>query len=131
MVTKKMGIASITGRSAGHRPVTTLRQTGHMDWKDVPTRTLDVNGTSFAYRALGPDTGVPVIFLHHLMAVLDDWDPGVIDGIAAKRRVIAFDNRGVGASGDRCHIPLRRWDVMPSPLFAPWDCRRSICSGFR
>ncbi|MBS4696864.1 alpha/beta hydrolase [Aeromonas allosaccharophila] len=33
------------------------------------------------------------------MAVLDDWDPGVIDGIAAKRRVIAFDNRGVGASG--------------------------------
>ena len=99
MVTKKMGIASITGRSAGHRPVTTVRQTGHMDWKDVPTRTLDVNGTSFAYRALGPDTGVPVIFLHHLMAVLDDWDPGVIDGIAAKRRVIAFDNRGVGASG--------------------------------
>lgn len=99
MVTKKMGIASITGRSAGHRPVATLRQTGHMHWKDVPTRTLDVNGTSFAYRALGPDTGVPVIFLHHLMAVLDDWDPGVIDGIAAKRRVIAFDNRGVGASG--------------------------------
>ena len=97
MVTKKMGIASITGRSAGHRPVTTVRQTGHMDWKDVPTRTLDVNGTSFAYRALGPDTSVPVIFLHHLMAVLDDWDPGVIDGIAAKRRVIAFDNRGVGA----------------------------------
>jgi len=42
---------------------------------------------------------VPVIFLHHLMAVLDDWDPRVIDGIAAQRRVIAFDNRGVGASG--------------------------------
>jgi pimeloyl-ACP methyl ester carboxylesterase len=40
-----------------------------------------------------------VIFLHHLMAVLDDWDPRVIDGIAAQRRVIAFDNRGVGASG--------------------------------
>jgi pimeloyl-ACP methyl ester carboxylesterase len=33
------------------------------------------------------------------MAVLDDWDPMVIDGIAAHRRVIAFDNRGVGASG--------------------------------
>jgi len=31
--------------------------------------------------------------------VLDDWDPRVIDGIAAQRRVIAFDNRGVGASG--------------------------------
>jgi pimeloyl-ACP methyl ester carboxylesterase len=68
-------------------------------WKNVPTRTIDVGGVSFAYRELGPDAGVPVIFLHHLMAVLDDWDPRVIDGIAAQRRVIAFDNRGVGASG--------------------------------
>jgi pimeloyl-ACP methyl ester carboxylesterase len=33
------------------------------------------------------------------MAVLDDWDPRVVDGIAAHHRVIAFDNRGVGASG--------------------------------
>ncbi len=70
-----------------------------LKWKDVPTRTIDVGGVPFAYRELGPDTGVPVIFLHHLMAVLDDWDPRVIDGIAAQRRVIAFDNRGVGASG--------------------------------
>lgn len=70
-----------------------------LKWKDVPTRKIDVDGVPFAYRELGPDSGVPVIFLHHLMAVLDDWDPRVIDGIAAQRRVIAFDNRGVGASG--------------------------------
>ncbi len=70
-----------------------------MTWKDVATRTIDVGGVPFAYRELGPNSGVPVIFLHHLMAVLDDWDPRVIDGIAAQRRVIAFDNRGVGASG--------------------------------
>jgi len=68
-------------------------------WKNVPTRTIDVGGVPFAYRELGPSSGVPVIFLHHLMAVLDDWDPRVIDGIAAQRRVITFDNRGVGASG--------------------------------
>ena len=71
----------------------------NVKWKDVPTRTIAVGGVPFAYRELGPDSGVPVIFLHHLMAVLDDWDPRVIDGIAAQRRVIAFDNRGVGASG--------------------------------
>ena len=47
---------------------------------------------------LGPSTGVPVVFLTHLAAVLDNWDPRVVDGIAAKRRVITFDNRGVGAS---------------------------------
>lgn len=68
-------------------------------WKDVPTRRIDVDGVPFVYRELGPSSGVPVVFLHHLMAVLDDWDPRVIDGIAAQRRVIAFDNRGVGASG--------------------------------
>jgi pimeloyl-ACP methyl ester carboxylesterase len=68
-------------------------------YQRAPTATVEVGGTRFAYRQLGPDTGVPVIFLNHLGAVLDNWDPRVVDGIAAKRRVIAFDNRGVGASG--------------------------------
>ncbi|HEY3558469.1 MAG TPA: alpha/beta hydrolase [Kribbella sp.] len=67
-------------------------------WKDVPTRTLSAGGVQFAYRELGPTTGVPVVFLTHLAAVLDNWDPRVVDGIAAKHRVITFDNRGVGAS---------------------------------
>jgi pimeloyl-ACP methyl ester carboxylesterase len=71
----------------------------NVTWKNAPTRTIAVGGVPFVYRELGPDSGVPVVFLHHLMAVLDDWDPRIIDGIAAQRRVIAFDNRGVGASG--------------------------------
>lgn len=75
------------------------RKMSSLMWKDVPTRTVDVGGVPFAYRELGPSSGAPVIFLHHLMAVLDDWDPRVIDGIAERRKVIAFDNRGVGASG--------------------------------
>jgi pimeloyl-ACP methyl ester carboxylesterase len=70
-----------------------------MNWKDTPTRTIDVNGVPFVYRELGTGSGVPVVFLHHLTAVLDDWDPRIIDGIAAHHRVIAFDNRGVGATG--------------------------------
>lgn len=37
-------------------------------------------------------------FLNHLAAVLDNWDPRIIDGIAAKHHVVVFDNRGVGAS---------------------------------
>src|SRR3954470_12187853 len=72
---------------------------GTTTYKDAPTETINVGGTPFAYRELGPRTGVPLVFLHHFTAVLDDWDPRVIDGIAAKRHVIAFDNRGVGASG--------------------------------
>src|SRR4051812_24636297 len=67
-------------------------------WNDAPTYTLPAGGVEFAYRQLGPSTGVPVVFLTHLAAVLDNWDPRVVDGIAAKHRVITFDNRGVGAS---------------------------------
>ena len=67
-------------------------------WKNAPTRSINVGGVEFAYRQLGPETGVPVVFLTHLAAVLDNWDPRVVDGIAVQHRVIAFDNRGVGAS---------------------------------
>jgi pimeloyl-ACP methyl ester carboxylesterase len=67
-------------------------------WNTAPTQTIDAGGVEFAYRQLGSSTGVPVVFLPHLAAVLDNWDPRVVDGIAAEHRVIAFDNRGVGAS---------------------------------
>ncbi|MFC9131510.1 alpha/beta fold hydrolase [Streptomyces sp. NPDC057099] len=67
-------------------------------YQSAPTRTIAAGGVAFAYRELGPRSGVPVVFLTHLAAVLDNWDPRVVDGIAAKRHVITFDNRGVGAS---------------------------------
>jgi pimeloyl-ACP methyl ester carboxylesterase len=69
-----------------------------MTWKNAPTKTVDVGGTKFAYRELGPKSGVPVIFLNHLAAELDRWDPRVVDGIAARHHVIVFDNRGIGVS---------------------------------
>ena len=70
-------------------------------YQDAATQSVDVNGTTFAYRELGPPTGTPIILLNHLAAVLDNWDPRVVDGIAAKHRVITFDNRGVGASSGK------------------------------
>jgi pimeloyl-ACP methyl ester carboxylesterase len=67
-------------------------------YKDALTRTVTAGDVDFAYRELGHETGTPVIFLTHLAANLDNWDPRVVDGIAAHHRVITFDNRGVGAS---------------------------------
>ncbi len=67
-------------------------------YKNASTRTVAAGGVDFAYRELGPKTGTPVIFFTHLAGNLDNWDPRVVDGIAAKHRVITFDNRGVGAS---------------------------------
>jgi len=77
-------------------------------WKTAPTKTIDVDGTPFAYREVGEPTGVPLIFLHHFTAVLDDWDPRVVDGLASRHHVIAFDNRGVGASGSEVPTDLEQ-----------------------
>jgi pimeloyl-ACP methyl ester carboxylesterase len=64
----------------------------------APTQTVTAGGVTFTYRDLGPRGGVPVVFLVHLAGTLDNWDPRVVDGIAAEHRVITFDNRGVGAA---------------------------------
>lgn len=81
-------------------------------WKDVPTRKITAGGVEFAYRELGTDNpGTPIVCLIHLAAVLDNWDPRVIDGLAAKHHVIAFDNRGVGASSG---VPASSMEEMAS-----------------
>ena len=67
-------------------------------YKDAPTRTVTAEGVTYAYRELGPQGGIPVVFFVHLAANLDNWDPRIIDPIAAGRHVVAFDNRGVGGS---------------------------------
>ncbi|MCP3713686.1 alpha/beta hydrolase, partial [Paraburkholderia sp. CNPSo 3274] len=55
-------------------------------------------GTTFAYRELGPRGGIPLILLNHWGAVLDNFDPRIVDGLARKHRVIAIDYRGIGSS---------------------------------
>jgi pimeloyl-ACP methyl ester carboxylesterase len=57
------------------------------------------NGVSYAYRRFGKASGdVPVVFLQHFRGNVDSWDPALVDGVAAHRDVIVFDNAGVGAS---------------------------------
>src|SRR5687768_191907 len=74
-------------------------RTSKVSWKSVPTQTITAGGVDFAFRELGIENpGPPVVFLTHLAAVLDNWDPRVVDGFAEKHRVITFDSRGIGAS---------------------------------
>ncbi|GAA2159664.1 MULTISPECIES: alpha/beta fold hydrolase [Glycomyces] len=65
---------------------------------EAPTNTVTAGGVNFVYRELGPKGGIPVVFFVHLAATLDYWDPRIVDAIAENRHVIAFDQRGVGAS---------------------------------
>lgn len=62
-------------------------------------RLVNVEGTDFAYRDLGPREGLPLVLLNHWGAVLDNFDPRIVDGLALHRRIIAIDYRGIGASG--------------------------------
>ena len=68
-------------------------------FENATTQSADVNGTKFVFREIGRKGGIPVVLLHHLTAVLEDWDPRIVDGLAAKHHVIVFDNRGGGGSG--------------------------------
>jgi len=58
------------------------------------------NGIEYAYRDVG-DGAVPLVLLQHFRGNLDNWDPALVDGLAADRRVVAFDNVGVGGSTGR------------------------------
>ncbi len=56
------------------------------------------NGVGYAYRDTGGEGGVPLVLLQHFRGNLDGWDPALIDALAAARRVVTFDNTGVGGS---------------------------------
>jgi len=58
------------------------------------------NGIDYAYRDTGPtgSGGVPLVLFQHFRGNLDNWDPALIDALASARRIITFDNTGVGSS---------------------------------
>jgi pimeloyl-ACP methyl ester carboxylesterase len=55
------------------------------------------NGIEYAYRDLGAGD-VPLVLLQHFRGNLDNWDPALVDALAADRRVVTFDNVGVGGT---------------------------------
>ncbi|MEU3619030.1 alpha/beta hydrolase [Streptomyces sp. NPDC006872] len=67
-------------------------------YAQAPVKTVSVgNGIDYAYREVG-EGGVPLVLLMHFRGNLDYWDPALVDALAQDRRVIAFDNTGVGGS---------------------------------
>jgi len=75
------------------------------------------DGVRYAYRQLGPlqpaasgRSAPPPLLLHtHHRANMDMWDPALVNGLAARRRVVVFDPAGVGRSGG-----------VVAPAFAAW-----------
>ena len=68
---------------------------------DAATRRVTAdNAIEYAYRDLG-EGDVPLVLLQHFRGNLDNWDPALVDALAADRRVVTFDNVGVGATTGR------------------------------
>ncbi|GAA4631459.1 alpha/beta hydrolase [Actinoallomurus vinaceus] len=70
-----------------------------MEYLKAETSTVEgSNGVTYAYRRLGPQGGRPLVLLQHFRGNLDNWDPELVDALAASRDVITFDNVGVAAT---------------------------------
>lgn len=67
-------------------------------YSEAPNKLVSAaNGIDYAYRETGAGT-VPLVLLQHFRGNLDSWDPALIDALAVARRVVTFDNAGVGGS---------------------------------
>jgi len=76
------------------------KATGHAGHTAItaPTQFVEANGIRFAYRRFGKKGALPLVFNQHFTGNLDNWDPAVLDGLAAEREVIIFNNAGVASS---------------------------------
>jgi pimeloyl-ACP methyl ester carboxylesterase len=64
----------------------------------APNRLVSAaNGIEYAYRQVGEGTPA-LVLLQHFRGNLDNWDPALVDALARERRVVTFDNAGVGGS---------------------------------
>lgn len=73
---------------------------------DAANRFISVAGMRIAYRELGPRGGVPLVLLNHWGAVLDNFDPRIVDGLANTHHVIAVNYRGIGLSGGSAPVTI-------------------------
>lgn len=70
-----------------------------MSYIQTKNQFISVKGNQIAYRELGKgNSDIPLVMLTHLAAVLDNWDPKLLDLIAVNHHIIVMDLPGVGAS---------------------------------
>ena len=75
-----------------------MTTTTELSYSTAPNQVIHAeNGIAYAYREIGTGT-VPLVLLQHFRGNLDNWDPPLVDALASQRRVVAFDNVGVGAT---------------------------------
>jgi len=67
-------------------------------YADASTQRIEAeNGIEYVYRDLGR-SDLPLVLLQHFRGNLDNWDPALVDALAAARRVVPFNNVGVAST---------------------------------
>jgi pimeloyl-ACP methyl ester carboxylesterase len=65
-----------------------------------------VGGVELGYRVAGPPDARPLLLIMGFSGTMAEWDPALVRGLARTRRVIAFDNRGMGTSSWKPGVQL-------------------------
>ncbi len=73
---------------------------------------------------------MPLVLLQHFRGNLDNWDPALIDALAAARRVITFDNAGVGSTTGTTPNTVRQMADDAIAFLAAVDVGRADILGF-
>ncbi|PQE04390.1 alpha beta fold family protein [Rutstroemia sp. NJR-2017a BVV2] len=69
-----------------------------MSYQTATTKFTDVKGIKLAYRTIGKQSDVPLLYLTHFRGTMDLVDPLLVDSIAKSRQVILLDYAGCGES---------------------------------
>ncbi|MHB1067192.1 MAG: alpha/beta fold hydrolase [Candidatus Nanopelagicales bacterium] len=96
------GPAASAAPSAAACPVSTAGSAVRLE-----VRTVEAAGTSIAVAQAG--RGRPLLLLNGTGSPLAEWDPALLAGLGAGRRVVVFDYPGLGESGPApARITIRR-----------------------
>jgi pimeloyl-ACP methyl ester carboxylesterase len=99
-------------------------------YSELPNKLVSAaNGIDYAYREVGEST-VPLVLLQHFRGNLDNWDPALIDALASTRRVVTFDNAGVGGSTGTTPNTIEQMANDAIAFLAAMEIRQADILGF-
>ena len=113
--------------------ITTTKDRPRSPYAGLPNKLVKAaNGIDHAYRDTGPGAGggIPLVLFQHFRGNLDSWDPALIDALAAGRRVITFDNAGVGGSSGTTADTIEQMGRDAIAFMAALDISQADLLGF-
>lgn len=94
LATGTLGVTAC-GEDEGSKPAATAPAPA-VSVAKTPVTVADTTRGAVGYRSVG--TGPPLVLVMGFGSSMEDWDPTFVDTLAKTRRVVIFDNAGIGKS---------------------------------